>query len=204
MCEREQDIEVFAVEVTPDEARDIGFRAVRVFVPRLVPLSFRHAARYLGHPRVVDAHERLDEQAFAAGTAWSAVVLTPTGVRLGPVVVPGKSACYECFLRRSTQHDKYPRRTAAVWRAAADQPIDGWLPSDLLVGTGFVEKLLGDADRDWPAGAVVEYQGTTGDLHTHTVIGVHGCAWCRPVRDRAADTWQDLRNELADLAVGAR
>lgn len=56
---RGQGIHVLAVEVTTDEARDIGFRAVRVLVPQLVPLSFRHTARFLGHPRVLDAHERL-------------------------------------------------------------------------------------------------------------------------------------------------
>lgn len=56
---RRHGLQVLAIEVTPDEARDIGFRAVRILVPELVPLSFRHTARYLGHPRVLDAHERL-------------------------------------------------------------------------------------------------------------------------------------------------
>ncbi|QWA26769.1 YcaO-like family protein (plasmid) [Streptomyces sp. JCM17656] len=56
---REGGMEAVAVEVTTDEARDVGLSAVRVFVPQLVPLSFRHDARYLGHPRLQDAPERL-------------------------------------------------------------------------------------------------------------------------------------------------
>ncbi|MFD8230195.1 YcaO-like family protein [Streptomyces massasporeus] len=56
---RKSGMEVVAVEVTTDEARDLGLSAVRVFVPQLVPLSFRHDGRFLGHPRLRDAPERL-------------------------------------------------------------------------------------------------------------------------------------------------
>lgn len=47
--------EVLAVEMSTDEARDVGFRVVRVIVPGLMPLSFVHGARYLAHPRLYDA-----------------------------------------------------------------------------------------------------------------------------------------------------
>ncbi|WP_041823513.1 YcaO-like family protein [Streptantibioticus cattleyicolor] len=56
---RERGMEAVAVDVTTDEARDVGFHAVRVFVPQLVPLSFQQNGRYLGHPRLLDAPERL-------------------------------------------------------------------------------------------------------------------------------------------------
>jgi ribosomal protein S12 methylthiotransferase accessory factor len=45
-------VEPFAVDLTTDELRDVGLRAVRVIVPELVPLSFVHRARYLGTPRL--------------------------------------------------------------------------------------------------------------------------------------------------------
>ncbi|MEO3937721.1 YcaO-like family protein [Dermatophilaceae bacterium Soc4.6] len=51
--------EVLVVELTTDEARDAGFRVVRVVVPGLMPLSFVHGARYLAHPRLYDAPARL-------------------------------------------------------------------------------------------------------------------------------------------------
>ncbi|MDH6222533.1 YcaO-like family protein [Streptomyces pseudovenezuelae] len=56
---RRRGMEAVAVDVTTDEARDVGFHAVRVFVPQLVPLSFHQDGRYLGHPRLLDAPERL-------------------------------------------------------------------------------------------------------------------------------------------------
>jgi ribosomal protein S12 methylthiotransferase accessory factor len=47
--------EVLVVELTTDEARDVGFRVVRVIIPGLMPLSFVHAGRYLGHARLYQA-----------------------------------------------------------------------------------------------------------------------------------------------------
>lgn len=45
-------MDVYAVELTTDEARAVGFRVVRVIIPQLMPLAFTHRARYLGHPRL--------------------------------------------------------------------------------------------------------------------------------------------------------
>jgi ribosomal protein S12 methylthiotransferase accessory factor len=53
------DMEVIVVEITPDELRHVGLRAVRVLVPQLVPMTFDNGARFLGHPRIWDADTRL-------------------------------------------------------------------------------------------------------------------------------------------------
>ncbi|MFC7929903.1 YcaO-like family protein [Streptomyces cinereoruber] len=47
--------EVVVVDITTDEARQVGATAVRVMVPQLMPLSFAHRARYLAHPRLYEA-----------------------------------------------------------------------------------------------------------------------------------------------------
>ncbi|MER5639329.1 YcaO-like family protein [Kitasatospora sp. NPDC002227] len=47
-------MDVYAVELTTAEAREVGFRVVRVIVPQLMPLSFVHRARYLAHPRLFE------------------------------------------------------------------------------------------------------------------------------------------------------
>jgi ribosomal protein S12 methylthiotransferase accessory factor len=44
--------EVVVVDITTDEARQVGATVVRVMVPQLMPLSFAHRARYLAHPRL--------------------------------------------------------------------------------------------------------------------------------------------------------
>lgn len=47
-------MDVYAVELTTTEAREVGFRVVRVIIPQLMPLAFTHRARYLAHPRLYD------------------------------------------------------------------------------------------------------------------------------------------------------
>ncbi|MYT15722.1 ribosomal protein S12 methylthiotransferase accessory factor [Streptomyces sp. SceaMP-e96] len=47
--------EVVVVDLTTDEARQVGATVVRVMVPQLMPLSFAHRARYLAHPRLYEA-----------------------------------------------------------------------------------------------------------------------------------------------------
>lgn len=47
--------EVIVVDLTTDEARQVGATVVRVMVPQLMPLSFAHRARYLAHPRLYEA-----------------------------------------------------------------------------------------------------------------------------------------------------
>jgi len=47
--------EVIAVDITTDEARQVGMHVVKVLVPEAMPLSFVHRARYLGTPRLYAA-----------------------------------------------------------------------------------------------------------------------------------------------------
>lgn len=49
---RTRGMEALAIDVTPDEVREVGLWVVRVVVPDLVPVSFVHRARYLGTPRI--------------------------------------------------------------------------------------------------------------------------------------------------------
>lgn len=51
----ERGAEVLAVDITSDEARQVGMHAVKVLVPEAVPLSFIHSERYLGTPRLYAA-----------------------------------------------------------------------------------------------------------------------------------------------------
>jgi ribosomal protein S12 methylthiotransferase accessory factor len=62
---RRAGMEAYAVELTTDEAYDVGFRVVRVVVPALQPLSFAHSARFLGHPRLYEAPERMGHRVRA-------------------------------------------------------------------------------------------------------------------------------------------
>lgn len=48
-------LDIYAVDLTTDEAIQAGLRIVRVVIPQLMPLSFAYRARYLAHPRLYEA-----------------------------------------------------------------------------------------------------------------------------------------------------
>lgn len=52
-------MEVVAVDLTCDELDRLGFRAVRVVVPGLQPLSFSPLVQYRDHPRLAQAAQRM-------------------------------------------------------------------------------------------------------------------------------------------------
>jgi ribosomal protein S12 methylthiotransferase accessory factor len=52
---RRRHCEVYAVDLSTDEAVRAGFRVVRVIIPALQPFSFYYRARYLGTPRLYEA-----------------------------------------------------------------------------------------------------------------------------------------------------
>jgi ribosomal protein S12 methylthiotransferase accessory factor len=56
---RSKGLDVYAVELSTDEALRAGVRVVRVIIPSLQPLDFHYRARYLGHCRLYDAPKRM-------------------------------------------------------------------------------------------------------------------------------------------------
>jgi bacteriocin biosynthesis cyclodehydratase domain-containing protein len=144
----------------------------------------------------------VDTFSFAWSLTWAPLVLTPRGVRLGPVVVPGVSACYHCFLRRRLQHDGEIGDTHAWWDSVAldaSDSVSGWLPSDTLMARGLTRALVAKGP-DGFAGTVVSYDGVSGDMNRDPVIGVHACPRCRHRPDRSDDTWAGLARQFPPAA----
>jgi ribosomal protein S12 methylthiotransferase accessory factor len=51
---RHRKMNVYAVDLSTDEALRVGMHVVRIIIPELQPLSFNYSARYLGHPRLYE------------------------------------------------------------------------------------------------------------------------------------------------------
>ncbi|GAV95163.1 hypothetical protein ADENT20671_1944 [Actinomyces denticolens] len=47
--------EAIVVDLTTDEARQVGMRVIKALIPEAMPLSFSHRARYLATPRLYEA-----------------------------------------------------------------------------------------------------------------------------------------------------
>ncbi len=56
------DMEVVLVDLTTDELRDAGLRVIRAVIPALMPMSPTYRARYLGHPRLLAAQAKQEQE----------------------------------------------------------------------------------------------------------------------------------------------
>ena len=92
--------------------------------------------------------------------------LFPTELRCGPLVVPGRSACYRCYDRRRRQHGYRPLPPEV---SAELGPLEqGYAYHHVLLGAGLISLALQTLDRreEAPLGADDVEDGTTdtGDL----------------------------------------
>lgn len=62
---RKNNMDVYAVDLTTDEALRVGVRVVRVLIPGLQPVGFQYRARYLGHSRLYDAPRKMGYRVHA-------------------------------------------------------------------------------------------------------------------------------------------
>ena len=62
---RRRGLEVYAVDLTTDEALRAGLRVIRVLIPGLQPFSFHYRARYLGHSRLYKAPKNMGYRVLA-------------------------------------------------------------------------------------------------------------------------------------------
>jgi ribosomal protein S12 methylthiotransferase accessory factor len=61
---RSKDLDLYAIDLSTDEALRLGMRVVRVIVPGLQPLGFQYRARFLGHPRLYEAPKQMGHPVY--------------------------------------------------------------------------------------------------------------------------------------------
>jgi bacteriocin biosynthesis cyclodehydratase domain-containing protein len=122
----------------------------------------------------------LDGRSFRTGIAWFPVVLAFPAIRVGPVVVPGASACYACYLARRWQRDPLADLSQAVLASNATEEA-GFLPHHALLAGALTNQLLSDIDLHGSAasaGCVRTVVLPNGELHASRAVGVDRCPRC--------------------------
>lgn len=124
--------------------------------------------------------DSLDRRSFLTGMAWFPVVQAFPAIRVGPVVVPGASACYACYLARRWQRDPLAETSQAVLASNAPGPA-GFFPHHALLAGALTNQLLSDIDLHGcaaSAGCVRTVVLPTGELHASRAVGVDRCPRC--------------------------
>jgi bacteriocin biosynthesis cyclodehydratase domain-containing protein len=159
-----------------------------------------------GHPAPA-ALETLDDAVFAWGCRLVPVTVEHPYLRLGPVVVPGRSPCYHCFAARCLQHALVPAYALAVTEHFRDQQAPSWpgyLPPVATIAAAWAQRAL-----HWEAGAGLGSPGAVQMLNMLTfqqfagaVVGVHGCRRCGLGRDEHTRSTAGMAEFVGSLVGG--
>lgn len=140
--------------------------------------TFVGTVLWRGYPRECD---QLDETCFHTRTPWTSAVLEGGTLTSGPVVTPGRGACYSCYRRRLLSHTATLDRVQALERAYAEDPTlgpPGFSPScAALAAAGLILDLL---QRESAGGRVRHVNLLTGELAETRTVQIHGCPRCCP------------------------
>ena len=96
----------------------------------------------IADPDRITLRKALDDLSFTRGLPSVGLELSPTELRCGPLVVPGRTACYRCYDRRRRQHGRTP---VPETLEALEQ---GYAHHHVVIGAGLVMLALDVLDRD--------------------------------------------------------
>ncbi len=130
-----------------------------------------------------------NEIAYENGWTFLPVVLQDLIGFVGPLVVPGETACFECFLaRRDSSATPSPHARAAEAHAFAGQSISAYHPSmaSVLGDVAALEltKFFGSL---WPSELVnraIEVNLLAAKMESRRVLKIPRCRVCSPLNER--------------------
>jgi bacteriocin biosynthesis cyclodehydratase domain-containing protein len=148
--------------------------------------------------------ELVNRMSYAWRTPLVAAVIEEPELVIGPAIIPGLSACYNCYERRSLQHCERSQARAALLDHYDLNPVSG--PTGYLnVFSDLTAVRLAqmvqqvESEPRLVAGKVWRFDMMRRQAAVSTVVGVHGCSYCGLQRDESTRSYAELRTELAAL-----
>ena len=157
-------------------------------------------------PRIAEA---IDAASFIRVRPWFPISWHGNEIHVGPVVRPGRTACYRCFTRRRDQHTRPDALVSAS--GPTDAAPTGHARHHVAIASGLAAHAVrealatdptgpGDTHGDCDLGARVRvFNQVSGALAAVPVVAVDGCRRCgtrfEPPAARRAALWGRL--ELA-------
>ncbi len=146
----------------------------------------------------------LDELCHEHRRAFVPAIADGSTLCIGPAVLPGKSACWNCWELRSRQHAKNDQERSALkqyYEAHPQAGPAGFLEPFALMAAAKVASAIQSHDHlQQQAGQIWQVDMFTGQVTTGYVIGVDGCPRCGLGRPLATRTYEDIRESLAFLS----
>jgi bacteriocin biosynthesis cyclodehydratase domain-containing protein len=147
--------------------------------------------------------ESLASLAQEKGLAFLPVVIDESILRLGPIIVPGLSGCWRCWIARYRQHDAHPRETAALhdfYNSHPESGPGGYLePFAWIVASQVAAILDSRAHLERWAGRLWQLDIFSREVTTGELVGVDGCCCCGLHRPQRSRTYAEMQRSLAYL-----
>ncbi|HEX8262303.1 MAG TPA: TOMM precursor leader peptide-binding protein [Allosphingosinicella sp.] len=151
----------------------------------------------------VEFCERINRAALATGVAWLACSVEARGASVGPLFLPGETACFHCFSRRRRGAEDFIAAYDAMSRAWTGEFHDrlGLCPglSGLVSGLAVVEtvKFLTGFEVPTAVGAEWRFELRSGQLERHRVLKLPRCPECGPAHLHLpqASIWSGFMDE---------
>ena len=147
-------------------------------VSAYVPYADR--AVLVADPDQTGLREDLDALSFTRGMPSLGLELFPTELRCGPLVVPGRSACYRCYDRRRRQHGYRPLPPEV---ASEHGPLEqAYAHHHVLLGAGLISLALQTLDAPGPQNPATESADDVAPIggRVWTIDLVSGITTCSP------------------------
>ena len=148
--------------------------------------------------------ELVNRLSFAWNIPFIPAVLDGPELVIGPVTIPGLSACHRCYERRVLQHCTRPEARAALLRHYDSNPEsgpEGHLDVFADLAAARLAQLVGQVQSapDQIAGKIWQFDLIRRLSTMSTVVGVHGCPYCGLQRDERSRSYSMLRAEVEAL-----
>ena len=143
-------------------------------------IPYADRAVLIADPDQTGLREDLDTLSFTRGMPSLGLELFPTELRCGPLVVPGRSACYRCYDRRRRQHGYRPLPPEVV---SEHGPLEqAYAHHHVLLGAGLISLALQTLDAPGPQDPAAQSTDGVAPIggRVWTIDLVSGITTCSP------------------------
>lgn len=152
--------------------------------------------------------ERLNELSFQWQRPFVPLIVESAALRLGPLVIPGRGACWRCWEQRSKQHSEWLLAQSALsqhYSANPDVGPQGYLAPFAMMAATRIAEAIEDLDSSSAvAGYVWQIDMISRAITTGVVVGVHDCPRCGLHRRTSELSFAEMERDLGYLWAQAR
>jgi bacteriocin biosynthesis cyclodehydratase domain-containing protein len=141
--------------------------------------------------------QMLELNRLCVARKWSflPVILLDLIGYLGPFVIPGETACYECLYARQNSHiDNCEDRRIGEVTASEGQSVIGFHPSMASIladlATFELTKFYSGALPNWKVGTLIEVKMLIPELKSRKILKIPRCSVCSPLLVRASSAFK--------------